>query len=152
MRATLEGMQTPRILALAAVLLGACESDLADPWIGGYDVELDESFAPCEGGEARAAELFDTWTLEPLGSGRFAVPGGQCDLTWRAVSSVRATAETRLCTGTTSDGRSVNFQVTSGEMFLDARMGEIWGSFGYRATFSDGACTAGAVSFYGWRF
>jgi hypothetical protein len=140
--------------ALLAILLSlsACQGDVADLYVGGYDMEMDDVSRPC--GEP-AAEPFvhaygRTWELEPLGGGRLLL-NGACDFTFAARTGTRAEFEPSTC-DVTVEGVALHYELRGGEMFLDRERREIWGSWSYRVTEDGLTCTMGSTSFYGWGF
>jgi hypothetical protein len=131
---------TTRATIAVAVLLLACGDSRVAPWLGDWDVTLDEADRPCIDPMATpvTASTNPVWTFVDEGGGRLAIPG-ECRLLLEAQTAGLATFVRRSCDVMSPTGRRAMVEVREGQLRRDGDL--IFGNLVVQITFADdGSC------------
>lgn len=129
-----------RVAALALFVLAACGDARVAPWLGDWDVILDEAVRPCIDPMAtpELSSSASVWTIVDDGGGRLGIPG-ECRFVLTAETANLATLLDRACTAMSATGRPLRVEPQSGSLRRDGDL--FFGHLVIRLTYlDDGAC------------
>lgn len=132
-------MERLRFLGIAALLL-ACGDGRVAPWLGEWDVLMDEAERPCIDPMATPtlASSASVWTIVDDGDGRLGIPG-ECRFVLQAETANTATLLDRACEVMSPTGRPLRVEPQSGMLRRDGDL--FFGHLVIRLTYlDDGAC------------
>ncbi|WP_236518680.1 hypothetical protein [Sandaracinus amylolyticus] len=140
----------PATLLLALLPLTGCAEppEPSDVWLGAYDVTFTERVTPCDGEGEESDEVTTETTLQIDRDAMGVFIDGACRIDLYVRTETYASTARTHCLVTDPEGRSAQFELTTGTLVLDDDF--ISGDWRYRAQVEN-TCVNGHATFEGFR-